>query len=153
VSRSSAPIRDRVGRPVRTYLAARYDRREEMIGSVVPALGTVGLAVHAKWLTGAHERSVADAAAAAGGFDRVPDDFLGSCAAEDLASVFVTVTEGPEVGRTSGGRHVELGYALAFGMRCVVVGPVENVFHHLEDVERYADIDAFLAHERGEVAA
>lgn len=135
--------------PKRTYLAARYDRRLEMIETVVPRLALVGLAVRATWLTGAHEQKVE---IQRGFGDELPTAFLASCAAEDLrdiaiASVFVTFTEGPEVGRTSGGRHVELGYALARECRCIVIGPVENVFHHLEVIERHPDLDAFLSAE------
>lgn len=55
-----------------------------------------------------------------------------------------------------GGRHVEHGWALAWhmtvggrmGVRLVIVGPREHVFHCHPATEVYADWSAFLNHER-----
>lgn len=132
----------------RAYLAARYSRREEMLGHL-PALGMVGLTVRSTWLHGSHE---SDASAIA-----LDPDLLGTLAAEDFrevvaASVFITFTEGPEVGFTSGGRHVEMGIALAASLRCIVIGPRENVFHHLSAVEVHPTLEAFLEAERRRIA-
>lgn len=41
-----------------------------------------------------------------------------------------------------GGRHVELGYALARGMRVILVGERENVFHWLCDLAPSIEIAA-----------
>ncbi len=35
----------------------------------------------------------------------------------------------------NGGRHVELGMALALGRRVIVIGRREHIFHHLPEVE------------------
>lgn len=77
----------------------------------------------------------------------VPDESmsaedLAGCAAEDFADIdaadmFVCFTEKPDVGHTSGGRHVEFGYALARGKRVILIGPVENIFYHLPQVTRF----------------
>lgn len=50
---------------------------------------------------------------------------------EDVAAcdVFIAFTEPISTGRTSGGRHVEFGVALALGKFCLVVGPRENDFY------------------------
>lgn len=36
-----------------------------------------------------------------------------------------------------GGRHVELGYALATDKDVIVCGPKENVFHHLPQIKQF----------------
>ena len=106
----------------RVYLAARYDRRPEMLG-YTNELERMGYGVTSRWVLGLHE----------GATEPVT---LGQCAHEDLedidrADIFITFTETPDIGHTSGGRHVEMGYALAQGLSVIVVGPAENVFHHL----------------------
>lgn len=54
------------------------------------------------------------------------------------ADVVVTFTENPKKSKyTTGGRHVECGYALAKGKELLVVGPKENVFHYLPEVKQF----------------
>ncbi len=58
---------------------------------------------------------------------------------EDLRRASALVLYKPlEVHRipTTGGHHVELGYALAIGKPVFLFGEPENVFHHLADVVR-----------------
>lgn len=43
-----------------------------------------------------------------------------------------------------GGRHVEYGIALALEKAVIVVGPQENIFHLLPQVEHYPDWPAYL---------
>jgi len=38
-----------------------------------------------------------------------------------------------------GGRHVEFGYAIAYGKRLVIVGPLENAFYYLLNVIQFSD--------------
>ena len=106
----------------RVYLAARYDRRLEMAAKA-RELEDHGFTVTSRWVQGLHEGATDPAT-------------LGRCAWDDLedieqADIFITFTEAPDAGYTSGGRHVELGYALANDLSVIVVGPAENVFHHL----------------------
>ena len=56
-------------------------------------------------------------------------DLLGS-------DICISFTETPRNTHSRGGRHVEFGAALALGKRCIIVGPRENVFHCLLEVER-----------------
>jgi hypothetical protein len=49
-----------------------------------------------------------------------------------------------DVPSTTGGLHVELGLALALGKRIIVVGPRRNVFHYLNVVEHYPDVESFV---------
>lgn len=59
---------------------------------------------------------------------------------EDLArsDMCIAFTEA-EGARGRGGRHTELGIALGLGLRVILVGPREHVFHCLPGVEQYAD--------------
>lgn len=54
------------------------------------------------------------------------------------ADICVAFTEPPEEGhRGRGGRHTELGIALALGLRVLLVGPREHVFHCLPTVLQF----------------
>jgi hypothetical protein len=50
------------------------------------------------------------------------------------ADTLVCFTEPAEAGG-NGGRHVELGMALALGRRVIVIGRREHIFHHLPGIE------------------
>lgn len=104
------------------YLAARFPRRADMLARA-GELHADGHVVTSRWVWG--DEGLTDA-------QRAQDDI------HDLsrAEVVVSFTEPPEVYST-GGRHVELGLALALRKRVVVVGHRENVFHHLPQIEFY----------------
>jgi len=61
------------------------------------------------------------------------------------ADMLVAFTEPPRSCATRGGRHVELGLALGYGKRVAVIGPRENVFCWLPQVEHYAGWPDLLA--------
>lgn len=130
---------------MKVYLAARYSRREELVGyrndlnqlgSIIPGLY---LRVTSRWLNGSHEAHKLGP----NGMRVIPRSGYTNTQArrfarEDLADideadVVVVFTEEHvprgNVGR--GGRHVEFGYALAKGKKIIVVGPIENVFYSL----------------------
>lgn len=44
-----------------------------------------------------------------------------------------------------GGMHVEFGYALASGVKCVVIGKPTTIFHYLQDVEVYPSVRAYVS--------
>lgn len=52
----------------------------------------------------------------------------------DAAKLVVMFTQEPS---TTGGRHVELGYALAKEKRIAIVGSVENIFQTARNIELY----------------
>jgi nucleoside 2-deoxyribosyltransferase len=62
----------------------------------------------------------------------------------DDADLLVLFTVDPDQLTRRGGRHVEFGYALAKGKQCVIVGPRENIFHHLETVVRMSSWTQFV---------
>lgn len=137
----------------RFYLASRYSRRQELLGvrDVIEALGGE---VTSRWLNGSHQiddQGVPigdDGAALVDGPEQLEtkkraarlrkkfaqDDV------EDLrrADVVIAFTEPPRSSASRGGRHVELGLAIAWQKHVVVVGPRENVFCWLPEVEHYA---------------
>jgi len=115
---------------MRIYIAARFDRRFEMLG-VAADLMRAGHEVTSRWIEGG----------------RGADPEL-VAAIEDIADLgradcLVTFTERPErnvAWAARGGRHVEFGIALATGKRLCIVGLRENVFHHMPRVEIYATV-------------
>ena len=115
---------------MKVYLAARFSRQEEMkiYRDMIEALGH---AVTSRWLNHKPEEDAQ--------FERVGAQY----AQQDMNDVyacdlFLLFTDGERQSR--GGRHVELGMALAWAKRCGIVGPKENIFHWHHDIEEYADI-------------
>lgn len=106
------------------YLSAKWCRRDEMRQHAT-TISRLGHAVVSTWLQIDADTNPAQAAR---------DDI------DDLqaSDAFIGFTEAPEGGYTTGGRLVELGWALRAGMPIVLVGPKENVFCHLPAI-RFAD--------------
>lgn len=124
------------------YLAARYNRHPEM-QKVAHKLLELGHSIGSRWIWGNHQ--VAD-----NGLDPLSnkdsrifavDDF------EDLKSseLVISFTEGSRVA-SRGGRHVEFCLALALNKLTWIVGPRENVFHCLPQVQHFASLDGMLQH-------
>jgi hypothetical protein len=114
---------------MKVYLASRFGRQAEM-RALRSLLYEAGFGVVSRWLD--EEWSTARG-------EPVTDDHRLKWSGydfEDVAScdVMLNFTE-PPGGCGSGGRHVEMGLALAWGKRCIVVGHRENVFHYLPQVE------------------
>lgn len=121
---------------MKVYLAARYGRRDEL-RRYAADLMTHGHQVTSRWLAGQHEA----------GDPNQPEgtiDEQGEWAKEDMADIhradaLIAFTEAVDSPYSRGGRHVELGVALGYGLHCLVVGPRENVFHCLPEVAWYRD--------------
>jgi hypothetical protein len=109
------------------YFAARYSRRDEL-NRYRAELEALGIDVTSRWL--ATEPRVRSEYTAEDWRD------LGLVDQEDVlaADILVCLTEADGAGG-NGGRHVELGMALALGRRVIVVGRREHIFHHLPEVE------------------
>jgi hypothetical protein len=123
------PLRDS-----RVYLAARFARQTELRG-VAEELEESGASVVSRWLTS--PSALAPVELVAGG--RAAEMALMDL--EDLrrATICVAFTEEASSESTGrGGRHTEVGLALAMGLRVVLVGPREHVFHCLPSIEHYA---------------
>ena len=123
---------------MRIYLAARYSRIDELNG-YADDLRALGHVVDARWLNGnhqIHEKQAVESATMSvpiEGQQFAVDDCVDILCADCL----VAFSEPPRSGASRGGRHVELGLALAWGKRVIVVGPRENVFHTLPQVEHF----------------
>jgi hypothetical protein len=132
------------------YLAARYSRRKELC-AYAATLTDLGFRITSRWLSGKHELLDREGLSAeAEATERV------RFATEDWTDVMaadwcISFTETPRASNSRGGRHVEFGAAMAKGKRCVVIGPRENVFHCLPDVEHYPSWGEFLSELREQV--
>lgn len=124
---------------MKIYLAARYSRHPEM-QRYAHALQAGGHEVTATWIWGGHDVRAQEMGHSSSNVDALQPVW----ATEDLrdlwrADTFIAFTEPPGeiAGRGRGGRHVELGVALALHKRVIVVGARENVFCWLPQVEFY----------------
>jgi hypothetical protein len=105
-----------------------------------------GHQVTSRWIRGEHEiHEGCDSA-----------EFNRKFAAEDyvdlrIAHTMIAFTEEPSVkSRGRGGRHVELGLALAWGKRILLVGPRENVFHWRPEIEVFSTWGEAMEAAKGE---
>lgn len=121
---------------VKIYLAAKYARREEMEEIALMLMNTHGYDITARWVFGGEEGKTLEEIAL---FDL--EDV-------DEADTVVSFTELPDM-YTTGGRHVEFGYALGAGKRLVVIGPRENVFHNFPTVEQFDTLEDWIRSEIG----
>ncbi len=108
------------------YIAAPFQLRQQAI-FLMTALEQLGFTVTASWLR------VQD----------MPD--CDASARMDLADVdraHVLLALNPADWGTvgTGGRHVELGYAIAKGKQVILLGARSNVFHHLATVHHITEL-------------
>lgn len=115
---------------MRIYLAAAFLRYPEM-QAYRDQLHARGHVVTARWVDGTEPDD--------GNLMSGPSGDLGQFAVMDLTDIqlaecMISFTDGA---RARGGRHAEFGYGYAIGLRMMVVGPREHIFHHLPGVEHY----------------
>lgn len=118
------------------YLAARYSRNDEMRG-VRDVLSAIGYRITSRWIdqhNGELEKSFTPEALSVDPEGCAP---FGIADVEDLRAADIVVSFTSRDGGGKGGRHVEFGMALGLGKRLIVVGPRENIFHTLPEVEHY----------------
>lgn len=118
---------------MKVYLAARFGRRAELI-ELRRTLQHLGWTVTSTWLDITDDED----------FDRA------GTAATDIADllaadIVLSLTEEPNdpIGKR-GGRNVEFGLGLMAKKRMAIIGPRENVFHWLPEVDQYPDVHDFL---------
>lgn len=144
--RRGVPSDNRAVRGSRIYLAARFARREEL-REIAEELAKAGARVTSRWLDESPLRDweLGNARAAT-----LAEMDFGDLRSADVCIAFTEGGEGPS-GR--GGRHAELGIALALNLRVIVVGPREHVFHCLPAVEQYPDWERARQALAGPIAA
>ena len=123
------------------YLASRYIKHKEMQGYAKELIAE-GFLITSRWIWGSH---------------KITDEGLSSEAEESLrikfatedfidlrsAHVVINFTEVPRSCNSRGGRHVELGLALAWKKECIVIGHRENIFHCLPQIKFYHSWEEF----------
>jgi nucleoside 2-deoxyribosyltransferase len=114
-----------MNKKLKIYIAGSYYRKPEF-QKIAVTLRDCGHLITSSWLD---RRDAANDEA-------LSADQQARVAAEDLvdirnADAVLSFTEPPESGNKRGGRHVELGLALAWGKTCLIIGEQEHVFHHL----------------------
>jgi hypothetical protein len=126
---------------MRAYLAARYSRHDEMQGVRDVLQGALGIEVTSRWID-CHTDVVGDFTSSftTEVLNDRPEDCapLGQHDLDDIDAADAVISFTSD-GTGKGGRHVEFGYGLALGKRCIVVGAREHVFHTLKQVEWYPD--------------
>lgn len=120
------------------YLAAPYGKRN-LVGPLAEEIAKTGIVSTADWIHSQDDQA------------RMTESALAFSAAHDLdqidkADVFIALTEPPYTPHTSGGRHVELGYALAKGKDVLVIGQYENIFQLLPPVRRFQNEHVLIAY-------
>ena len=125
---------------MKIYIAARYDRKAE-VAAITARLASVGHLVTSTWHLEPHPANIQIT-------DLAHDD-LRLYAARNLqeiriSDVLLFLAEPLDGMAKRGGRHVEFGYALGLGKSIAVIGPLENIFHHLVGVYRHVDLASFI---------
>jgi nucleoside 2-deoxyribosyltransferase len=118
---------------MKIYLAARYSRIDEL-NKYRDDLEEAGHWVTGRWLNGNHQL----------GDTYDPQDAI-RFALDDLedvdrADLLICFPDEPREempAPSRGGMHVELGYALGRGLRVMIVGPRQNVFHFLPWIDQF----------------
>ena len=112
---------------IKVYLAADYSLKDELYLEAL-ILEAADLEVTSRWIRAKNEPIA-----------WLSQERRRECAEIDLediraADVFVLVNLGEHANSGTGGRHVELGYALGIGKPVVVSGERTNVFHSIPQV-------------------
>ncbi len=118
---------------MKVYIAAPYPARTDAI-AVMHRLESVGHHVTSRWLKDDEDP-----------FDVTAQSKYAAKALADVrvADVLLALNAPEWANAGTGGRHVELGCALALGKQVVLLGRRSNVFHHLSVVrviERIEDL-------------
>jgi nucleoside 2-deoxyribosyltransferase len=120
---------------MRVYIAAPYAAREQVRG-YTEELVRIGFTSSASWVKETLEIGSGTVGAATdladGEAARLADVDLKDVERSDIL-VLITAAQADMIGGkgSSGGRHVETGYAMALGKPVIVVGEPEHLFHRL----------------------
>lgn len=104
----------------RVYIAAPFPLRDYAVAMMHDLERRFGFEVTSRWL-------------------KAPDELADEHARKDLADiaaadVLLAINPSDWIDKGTGGRHVELGYALALGIPIVLLGSRSNIFHHLSSI-------------------
>ena len=118
---------------MKIYLAGHYSRKEEIKRASLD-LKYVGIPVVSTWYFERIRPGVS--------MCELSETFLCHAARRDKAELrrathFVLFSVGPDTCFTRGGHCWENGYAYALGLRVVIVGPRQHIFHYLPGHKRF----------------
>ena len=117
---------------MKIYLAAMWSERERMRGEAL-FLEARGFTITSRWI---HSTLSTDSENAQMDLDDVRE-----------ADILILYSAGPRGTMFSGGgRQIEFGYALALGMRLILIGEPETCFHNLQQVVHFKNLEEFVAH-------
>jgi hypothetical protein len=124
---------------MRIYLAASWTQKKTMC-DVADHLGALGHEVTSHWIRSAEPVGMDGPAVEADeekAIDGAIRDLLDIDRAQ-LVAVFTTVES------STGGLHVEYGYAIGQGKPIAIIGPRPNVFYALSRASHYKDAGQFF---------
>lgn len=124
---------------MKIYMAAQYNRREEMARKAQYAREN-GILVVSTWLAPPTVNNP-DSVEEMPWWGREAETDIRDI---DTCDVFVLFAEPPGALQPRGGRHVEMGYALGLGKEVCVIGESENVFQSLRSVNHYDTFEEFV---------
>jgi nucleoside 2-deoxyribosyltransferase len=127
---------------MKVYLASRFSRRHEC-HALAKELIQHGHTITSRWVKAGEDHVIP-----VGMSEQAADAERRRFAVEDCEDVhscdwMISLMEEPR-SNGRGGRHVEFGMALALEKRLTIIGPRETVFHHLDEVEHFETVEAFL---------
>jgi nucleoside 2-deoxyribosyltransferase len=127
------------------YIAARFSRRHEC-HALAKLLQMRGHSITSRWVKPGDDHVIPT-----GTSDQAADSERRRFAMEDVDDVLacdwmISLMEEPR-SNGRGGRHIEFGIALGLGKRLTIIGPRETVFHHLDQIEQFDTVEAFLKSE------
>ena len=117
---------------MKIYLAAMYSQKP-LMEKYAKELRDLGFEVTASWLEESHHPHSKMS-------DLTNNELVQYAIADlndiDKSDILVFFSQDPETATVRGGRHVEVGYALAKNKAILVVGPAENIFHYLPNIRQ-----------------
>lgn len=125
------------------YLAASYPRKDEAI-IVRDQLLIHGFECTSRWLDGRPGEGYEK------GVSAMPSRFAIEDAEDVVRGDFLVSLTGDTKSR--GGRHTELGIAIALGKRCFLLGELEQVFHHHPLVAQVFSVSSLVGAVRDGIA-
>lgn len=131
---------------MKIYLAARYSRHKEM-QIYTKQLSLFGHEVTSRWILGDHELR-----ADGPDINTVNHKFANEDIEDILSAKYILSFTEPHdslLGRGRGGRHTEFGIGLMLAKGLGIIGEREHVFHYLNFVEVYDNLEAWIEDHKG----
>ena len=118
------------------YLSSRYSRQKEL-RKYAKYLEEEGNIITSSWLYSEGDESVET------------EENIKKSAYKNLSDILyadfvLCFSEEPDNPYGRGGRHIETGYSLGKGIPVIVIGPVENSFHRLNEIKHFETWEDFV---------